>query len=141
MASAQRVETFETTPENIYKVLTDYEGYADFMDGVKSVSVIERKGNSAKVEYNINIIKKFSYVLTSTEVENEKVSWSFDSGDLFSSNNGSWTLKDNGDGTTEVTYNIDIDFKVKVPGMISKKLVSSNLPSMMKSVHKRAKSL
>jgi ribosome-associated toxin RatA of RatAB toxin-antitoxin module len=141
MASAQRIETFDTTPENIYKVLTNYEGYADFMDGVKSVNVIERSANTVKVEYNINIIKKFSYVLTSTEVENKKVSWSFDSGDLFSSNNGSWELKDNGDGTTEVTYNIDIDFKVKVPGMISRKLVSSNLPSMMKSVHKRAKSL
>jgi coenzyme Q-binding protein COQ10 len=141
MASAEKVEIFDVTADKIYKVLTDYESYPDFMDGVKSVNVISREDGIAKVEYNINIIKKFSYVLTSEEVENEKVAWSFDSGDLFSSNNGSWNLKDNGDGTTEVTYKVDIDFKVKVPGMISKKLVSSNLPSMMRSVLKKAKSL
>lgn len=141
MASAQRVEIFDVSADKIYKVLTDYESYPDFMDGVKSVNLISRDGASAKVEYNINIIKKFSYILTSEEIENEKVSWSFESGDLFSSNDGSWSLKDNGDGTTEVTYKVDIDFKVKVPGMISKKLVSSNLPSMMKSVLKKAKTL
>jgi ribosome-associated toxin RatA of RatAB toxin-antitoxin module len=141
MASAEKVEIFDVSADKIYKVLTDYESYPDFMDGVKSVNVISRDGGTAKVEYNINIIKKFSYVLTSEEVENEKVAWSFDSGDLFSANNGSWNLKDNGDGTTQVTYKVDIDFKVKVPGMISKKLVSSNLPSMMKSVLKKAKSL
>jgi ribosome-associated toxin RatA of RatAB toxin-antitoxin module len=141
MASAEKVEIFDVSADKIYKVLTDYESYPDFMDGVKSVNIVSRDGSIAKVEYNINIIKKFSYVLTSEEIENEKVGWSFDSGDLFSSNNGSWNLKDNGDGTTEVTYKVDIEFKVKVPGMISRKLVSSNLPSMMRSVLKKAKSL
>jgi ribosome-associated toxin RatA of RatAB toxin-antitoxin module len=40
-----------------------------------------------------------------------------------------------------VTYKLDLDFKVKVPGLLAKKLASSNLPSMMKAVCKRAKSL
>lgn len=141
MASAQRSETFDAPADKIYKVLTDYASYPEFMDGVKSVNVLERDGNTAVVEYNINIIKKFSYSIKTTEVENESVSWTFIEGDLFHSNDGSWTLKDNGDGTTDVTYKLDLDFKVKVPGMISKKLVSSNLPSMMKAVCKKAKSL
>jgi len=141
MASAERTETFDVSADKIYQVLTNYESYPDFMDGVKSVNVLSRDGSKAEVEYNINIIKKFSYILTSEEIENKKVAWSFASGDLFSSNNGSWELNDNGDGSTEVKYTIDIDFKVKVPGMISRKLVASNLPSMMKSVLKKAKSL
>ncbi len=141
MASAQISETFNASIDKVFKVLSDYSSYPDFMDGVKSVDILETNGDTSKVQYNINIIKKFQYVLNCTAVENKSVSWSFDSGDLFASNNGVWDLTDNGDGTTTVDYKIDIDFKVKVPGMISKKLVSSNLPSMMKSVHKKAKSL
>jgi coenzyme Q-binding protein COQ10 len=141
MASAQRTETFDAPIENIYKVLINYESYPDFMDGVSRVTETSRDGNVAVVEYNLNIIKKFNYTVKITEVENESVSWTFEGGDLFHSNVGSWTLKDNGDGTTDVTYQLDLEFKVKVPGMIAKKLVSSNLPSMMKAVCKKAQSL
>jgi coenzyme Q-binding protein COQ10 len=141
MASAERTETFDAPVANIYKVLTNYEAYPDFMDGVKEVKELSRDGNTAIVEYNLNIIKKFTYTVKITEVENESLSWTFEGGDLFNSNDGSWTLKDNGDGTTEVTYKLDLDFKVKVPGLMAKKLASSSLPSMMKSVCKKAKSL
>ena len=139
MANAERTETFEVGATQIFDVIKNYESYPEFMDGVSSVEVIERDGNTAKVKYNINMIKKFSYVLNLVEESPGRLSWSFESGDLFNTNNGEWTLKENADGTTEVTYKIDIDFKVKVPGMISKKLIGSNLPSMMKSVHKRAR--
>jgi coenzyme Q-binding protein COQ10 len=141
MDGADRTERMDASADKIYKVLTNYESYPDFMDGVKKVTEVSRDGNTAVVEYNLNIIKKFNYSINITEVENESVSWSFKEGDLFNKNNGSWTLKDNGDGTTDVTYKLDVDFKVKMPGMIAKKLTSSSLPSMMKSVHKRAKSL
>ena len=141
MANAERVEIFDAPIENVFKVLSDYSSYPDFMDGVKSVEILSTKSNSTKVKYNIDIIKKFTYTLDLVAKENKSVSWTFDSGDLFKKNNGKWDLKDLGDGTTEVTYTIDIDFKIMVPGMISKKLVSSNLPSMMKQVCKRAKEL
>ena len=52
---------------------------------------------------------------------------------------GLW--KDLGDDTTEATYDINIDFKVKVPNMILNKLVGSNLPSMMDDYHERAQEL
>ncbi|MCT4641054.1 MAG: hypothetical protein N4A33_02080 [Bacteriovoracaceae bacterium] len=141
MAGATRTENFDVSIDKIHQVLKDYESYPDFMDGVSAVTILSTDGDISKVEYKISIIKKFNYILNIKDEGVNRISWTFDSGDLFSSNNGSWDLKDNGDGTTEVTYSLDADFKVKVPGMISKKLVSSNLPSMMKSVLKRAKSI
>lgn len=143
MASAERVEIMEASIENIYKVLIDYDHYADFMDGVSRVEVIERSGSSVKAKYDINMIKKFSYVLNLEEVENKSVSWSFDEGDIFSTNSGSWQLKDLGDGTTEVNYNVEVDIKVKMmgTGMIIKKLVNTSLPALMKSVEQRAQDL
>lgn len=141
MANAERVETFDAPAEKVFKVISDYESYPEFMDGVKSVKIISKSGDTTTVEYNIDIIKKFSYVLELTEKKNEALTWKFVSGDMFKKNIGGWYLKDLGNGKTEVTYKVDVDFKMLVPGMISKTLISSNLPSMMKQVNKRAQKL
>jgi len=141
MAFAERTEVFDVEIEKVYQILTDYSNYSEFMDGVKSVEVLSRDGNKLQAEYHLSIIKKFNYTINLIEEAPTKLSWTFESGDFFSKNNGSWTLTDLGNGKTEVAYHLDVEFKVKVPGMISRKLVSSNLPSMMKSVCKRAKAL
>jgi len=141
MAHAEITEVFDVSIDKIFKVLTDFESYPNFMDGVSKVEVTNREGNNIEAEYSLNIIKKFSYKMNHVVEEPNKISWSFLSGDLFKKSDGSWTLKDLGDGKTEVSYEVDIDFKVMVPGMVSKKLVKSNLPSMLKSVLKQAKAL
>ncbi|OIQ16465.1 MAG: hypothetical protein BM556_15095 [Bacteriovorax sp. MedPE-SWde] len=143
MAKASRTEIFEAAIENIYKVIVDYESYPEFMTGVSSVSVDNFSDKGAKVTYSINMIKKLTYTLDLVHDEPRKVSWSFDSGDLFKVNNGSWELKDLGDGTTEVTYNIELDIKGFFPGAgtVTKKLTETQLPSMMKSVCERANNL
>jgi coenzyme Q-binding protein COQ10 len=112
------------------------------MDGVSKVQIESRDGNVTKAKYDLNVIKTFSYTLELTDTE-DGLSWTFDHGDIFSINSGSWDLKDLGDGTTEVVYNIDIEIKIKMmgTGMITKKLVNTSLPSMMKSVEKRAQNL
>ena len=88
------------------------------------------------------MIKKFSYILDLKESD-EGVSWSFNSGDIFSQNEGSWKLKELSADETEVTYNVEVEIKVKMmgSGMIIKKLVNTSLPSMMKAVEKRAQNI
>ncbi|MCO4754047.1 MAG: SRPBCC family protein [Bacteriovoracaceae bacterium] len=139
MAEASKTEVFDVDMEKIFKVLSDLESYPDFMTGVERVEVIERSGDEVKARYDLNLIKKFSYTLNHKLEAPNRISWTLDSGDLLSKSDGSWDLKDVGNGKTEVTYSINVDFKVKVPGLISKKLVSSNLPSMMKAVKEKAK--
>lgn len=141
MASAEKTEVFDVEQEKIFKVLSDLKSYPDFMTGVEEVEVLEENANVIKAKYHLNLIKKFSYTLNHTIEEPNRISWTMVDGDLMKKSDGSWTLKDLGNGQTEVTYQVDIDFKVMVPGMISKKLVSSNLPSMMKAVKEKAKKL
>lgn len=142
MPSATRTEIMNASKENILAVLKDYESYSEFMDGVSNVSVENREGNKVQAKYDLNLIKKFSYTLN-LEESDDGVSWTFDNGDIFSVNSGSWVLKDLGDGTTEVEYNIEVEIKIKMmgSGMITKQLVNTSLPSMMKSVEKRAQDL
>lgn len=138
MAAASTVETFPCTPEQFFAIVSDYEKYPEFLSEVKSCKVIKTEGNKKLVEYNVNVIKTFTYRVWITEEPNKRVSWTFESGDLFKTTNGSWDLTDVG-GKTQVKYAVDATFKVFVPGPVAKALVNVNLPNMMKAYQQRVK--
>ncbi len=141
MANAKKIMTFDADINSIYKVITDYASYPEYMDGVSGLDILESDDNGARAKYHLNLIKKFSYILKMKHNAPNGLSWEFESGDIFKVNSGSWELKDLGNGKTEVTYNIEVEAKVFAPKMIVNKLVEVNLPTMMKAVEKRAQSL
>lgn len=141
MATASRTEVVDVDINKLYDVIIDYAKYPDFVDGVSSTKVLSQNETSAKVEYSVNLIKSFKYTLATTQARPTRVSWVLESGDLFKKNDGNWTLKDLGGGKTEVTYTLEVDFKMFAPNAILSALTEKNLPVMMQSFFKRAKSL
>jgi ribosome-associated toxin RatA of RatAB toxin-antitoxin module len=141
MAEVKKTEIFDVDAESLYQVLVDYESYPEFVDGVSDINVLKENEKGATVEYSLNLIKTFTYVLEMKHEKNKSVSWKLKEGDIFKANTGSWQLKDLGNGKTEVTYELDVDFKVFAPKMITDKLVANNVPSMLKAYHDRAKKL
>lgn len=141
MAFATRTEIVDVDIKKLYSVINDYEKYPEFVDGVSGIKVLSKNEKSAKVEYSVNIIKSFKYVINIEQLAPTKVAWVLDSGDLFKKNNGEWKLKDLGNGKTEVTYSLEVDFKMFAPSSILNALTNKNLPVMMESFFKRAKSL
>lgn len=141
MAQADIERTFQAPIEKVYACIVDYASYPEFVDGVSSIKILEQNESGARVEYSLNMIKTFNYVLKLTHEKPNKVSWQLEGGDIFKRNNGSWNLSDRGDGTTAVKYELDVDFKGFAPKAIINKLVANNLPSMMDQYEKRAKSL
>lgn len=137
MAKAERTEIFDVPADKFYQAIIDYSSYPDFVDGMKAVKI-----DGDKVTYTLNLIKEVTYTLKMSHKENQEVSWSLVSGDLMKVNNGKWTLKDLGNGKTEVTYALEVELKGFLPGlgMIEKTLVSTNLPLNMKAFAKRAQS-
>jgi coenzyme Q-binding protein COQ10 len=139
MANASRTEVYDIAIEDLYNTIIDYHEYPDFVDGVSDIEVLDQDETSARVEYHLNLIKKFKYVLSLTQERPTKVSWELEDGDLFKSNNGSWELKDLGDNQTEVTYSLELDVKMFAPKAVVNKLVGKNLPDMMEGMVNRAK--
>ena len=139
MASATRTEVFDIDINKLYDVIIDYAKYPEFVDGVSAIKVISQNETSAKVEYSLNVIKSFKYIVNMKMEKPTNVKWNLDSGDLFKKNDGEWKLKDLGNGKTEVTYSLDIDFKLFAPSSILSALTEKNLPVMMQSFYKRAK--
>ena len=139
MANASRTEVVDVEINKIYNVLVDYAKYPEFVDGVNAIKILSQTETTAKVEYSLNMIKSFKYIINIKQEKPTRLSWTLDSGDLFKKNDGEWKLKDLGNGKTEVTYSLDIDFKIFAPSSILSALTSKNLPVMMESFFKRAK--
>lgn len=140
MAGASTNETFPCTREQFFNLITDFEKYPEFLSEVKSCKVIEAKGNKKLVEFQVNVIKTFSYRLSMTLDSPQKLSWVLDSGDLFKTSIGSWELKEVG-GQTQATYAVEATFKIFVPGPVAKALVNVNLPNMMRAYKDRVKKI
>lgn len=140
MASATTTEIFDCTPEQFYKIISDYEKYPEILNEVKAVKVISNKPDNKVVEFQVSLIKTFSYRLKMNEVPNKSIRWTLDSGDIFKTSEGSWVLEEQG-GKTKANYHVEATFKVFVPGPIAKGLVNVNLPGMMNAYKKRVKEL
>lgn len=141
MPGASHTEEFNCTPEELYKILVDYPKYSEFLNEVKKCEVLQESGNRKLVEYDVSMIKTFSYKMWMTETPNSKIEWTLDSGDIFKTSVGSWVLQPLGPNKTKATYSVDATFKVFVPGPIAKALVQVNLPNMMQAYHKRVQKI
>ncbi len=144
MAKASVTETFKCTPEELFKIVTDYHRYPEFLTEVKKCDVVKSEGNKKLVEYQVAMIKTVNYKLQMHEnyVENgtSTVNWEFVSGDVFKSLKGSWKIEAEGSGC-RATYDIEASFGMFVPGPIANTLVNVSMPNMISSYHKRIKQI
>ncbi|NUN06709.1 MAG: SRPBCC family protein [Bdellovibrio sp.] len=140
MAKASTTEVFNCTPEQFFKIISDYEKYHEFLAEVKQCKVLKTEGSRKLVEYNVQVMKSFKYSLWMSETPPHGITWEFASGDIFKTSVGSWKLE-NEAGKTRATYTVEATFSMFVPGPLANALVSVNLPNMISSYHKRVKQL
>ncbi len=136
MPNVSHSEIFNCSVPEFFKIVSDYEKYPEFLQEVKECRVVKTEGQRKLVEYKVSVVKTFTYQLWMTEHEPTLVSWTFAGGDLFKTSIGSWKLEEQ-NGKTKANYALDASFGIFVPGPIAKTVLSVNLPSMMKSYHKR----
>jgi ribosome-associated toxin RatA of RatAB toxin-antitoxin module len=141
VAQAEFKEVIGVDKDKLFKTITSYESYPQFVQGCKKVQVDRKNEGLARVSYEVSMMKDVTYTLDHQEyAQSGKVEWSLVESDTFKKNNGLWELKTVGPGKTEVYYRLDVEFKIPVPGFIVNKLVKGSLPDMVKSFVKKANS-
>lgn len=139
MAKADLESQLNVGADALFSTVTGYEDYTKFVDGVSRVEVISRSEGKARVKYHVSMIKDISYVLDHTEDKTSGViSWKLVESDFMKVNNGKWSLKAQGDSKCQAKYEVEVEFKIPVPGFVLNKLIKSSLPSMVKSFEKQA---
>lgn len=139
MAEATKTVEMSVPRDRLWQVIIDYPRYPEFVDGSQAVKILSRDAAKARVEYGINLLgKDISYTLDHIEDAPGSMSWQLVESNILKANSGYWRLKDIGGGRTEVTYQLALEFKIYVPGMILSGLVKSSLPKMLTSFENRA---
>ncbi|HEY0093321.1 MAG TPA: SRPBCC family protein [Archangium sp.] len=138
MAGASRTIVINAPPEKLFDVITQYEKYPEFLSEVKKIRVLERKENTVKIQYEVDVIKTIRYTILVTEERPKRMSWTFVEGEVMKDNKGSWVLEPEGEGRTKATYTAELALGPFVPKAIVNTLTESSLPKMLESFKRRA---
>ncbi len=142
MAHADYKGVLGVDKNKLFDAIVRYEDYPQFVDGCTGVKVERKSAGHARVTYQMSLMKDFSYTID-LEEDREKgtVSWKLVESDLFKTNNGGWKIKESAAGKVDVEYEVEVDFKIPVPGFILNRLVKGSLPAMIKGFEKQARKL
>jgi coenzyme Q-binding protein COQ10 len=138
MAGASRSIVINAPPEKIFDVITQYEKYPEFLSEVKKIRVLERKDNTVKVQYEVDVIKTIRYTILVKEERPKRMSWTFVEGEVMKDNKGGWVLEPEGEGRTKATYTVELALGPLVPKAIVNGLTEKQLPGMLEAFKRRA---
>ena len=134
------------TPEDILEVITDFEAYPQWAQGVKKAEVkkTDSKGRPTEVYMEVGQMGfNASYTLTyKYKAKNGGLSWtSKDASGAVKSLKGEYDLEETDEETTHVTYRMTVEPAVKLPGMVRKQaermVVGTALGGLKKRVEGR----
>ena len=129
-------------PDSVMDVIADFDSYTQWQDEIKEVEILEtdEDGWGTKVRFRVDaMIAQVNYVLAYT-YEDNAMRWTMVEGDKVKRNDGSYELTDQGDGTTLVSYNLEVEPGIKVPSMVRKQAEKRIANAALKALKRRVES-
>ena len=130
-------------PAPIMAVISDFEAYPQWAQGVKVADVVAQgaDGRPREVHFELDASPiKDSYTLVYDWQGDASVHWSLVEGKMLKSMDGSYELTDEGDGTTEVSYRLAVDIAIPMIGMLKRKAEKVVIDTALKGLKKRVES-
>ncbi len=142
MASAELKKILDADPKLFFEVISGFEDYPEFVEGCTQAKTLKKTKNGCQVAYKVSLIKEITYTLNHVlEPEKGILSWSLVESDFFKKNEGRWEIAPQGKNQTQALYQVELEFKIPVPGLILNRIIKSGLPTLLQNFEKRAKSL
>lgn len=128
MAVSVRSETdIEASIPEIMEVMADVESLVEWSGAHKAVEIREADDEGWPIEVWERVAQfgVSDEMVVRYEWYDGEVSWTLVSSGAQKMQNARYTLTDNGDGSTHVVFDIEVDLKIKLPGMVIKKAQKS----------------
>ncbi len=123
----------DVSPDRFYELVTDFETYPNFVPNQSGARILSHEGDRWRVEFELSVAKKLTYVLDLEGVPGRSLGWTLVSGDMMKENEGGWTIEALPDGRTRATYRLDVALKGFVPRSIAQALIERTLPANMEA--------
>ena len=132
------------SPERCFAVVADIERYPDWAADIKDVTVHERddQGRPALVSFRAAAFgRSTSYTLAYDYSGAPGVlAWVQTAGDITSKLDGRYVFAPTADGGTEVTYHLEVEMKVPLPGFIKMRAQSRIMSIALRDLKARVES-
>lgn len=133
--------TIEATPAAIMDVIADLESYPEWTSGVREVEVLtvyEDSGRPADARFVLDSGGiKDTYTLEYEWDGDAAVSWTLGEASMLKAMDGAYLLTDRGDGATDVVYQLAVDLKMPMLGMIKRKAEKVIIDTALKGLKAR----
>ncbi len=135
----------DAPPAAVMDVIADFAAYPDWAKGVKVAEVTTPGAGTDRareVFFKLDVAPvKDEYTLAYEWDGDRQVTWTLVEGKMLRSLDGAYVLRDEGDGTTEVTYRLALDVSIPMIGMIKRKGEKILIDTALKGLKQRVESL
>ncbi len=134
----------DAPPAAVMDVIADFPAYPQWAKGVKVADVTTPgAGDRAReVFFKLDVAPvKDEYTLAYEWDDDRQVTWTLVEGKMLRSLDGAYVLRDQGDGSTEVTYRLALDVSIPMIGMIKRKGEKILIDTALKGLKQRVESL
>jgi len=132
------------SPERCFAVVADIERYPDWAADIKDVTVHERdeQGRPTLVSFRAAAFgRSTSYTLAYEYGQAPRVlSWRLTKGDITTKLDGSYVFDPAEGGGTEITYHLEVELRVPIPGFIKMRAQSRIMSTALRELKARAES-
>lgn len=113
------------SPQECFDTIADFESYAQWAADVKSVRVEARDelGRATHVTFRVAAFGRSStYALAyDYSAAPTEIAWAQTAGDVTSRLEGRYVFEPTDDGDTDVTYHLDVELRVPIPGFVKRR--------------------
>jgi ribosome-associated toxin RatA of RatAB toxin-antitoxin module len=141
---AERTESsisIDAAPAAVMAVIADFGAYPEWTGAVKEVEIRKTASNGRAKEVWFNLDAgaiKDQYTLAYTWKDDQEVRWDLvEAKQIVKAMDGAYLLSDNMDGSTTVTYQLQVDVKIPMLGMIKRKAEKVIIDTALKELKKR----
>ncbi len=134
----------DASPADVMAVIADFPAYPAWAKGVKSAQVLSTgiDGRAEQVHFDLDVSPiKDSYTLSYDWEGDREVTWTLVEGQMLKALDGAYSMKDLGNGSTEVTYRLALDVSIPLIGMLKRKGEKILIDTALKGLKKRVESL
>jgi ribosome-associated toxin RatA of RatAB toxin-antitoxin module len=128
-------------PEKVYEVALDVEHYPAWAEDVKEVEVLERDGQgrpllarfrAAAMGHSARYVLRYDHAKAP-----QAMAWTLEQGDILRVLDGEYRF-DAADGGTDVTYHLEIELSVPLPGFVKRRAESKIMRTALDDLKDRA---
>jgi hypothetical protein len=133
-------------PAQVAEVVCDFARYPEWADAMKSVEVIEEyeDGYASQVRFHLDAgVLADEYTLAYEYAEDiSRIEWRLVApSKMQKSQNGSYDITDNGDGTSTVVYTLEVELSIGMLGMFKRKAEKMIMDTALRELKRRVEGL